>query len=78
MDQSIELLRKRAQASGGDALLEEVADELARMRILAGDAYVAWDHDRDARVGNMLLAMCDDKFCQTYRPDLWAPNAEVS
>ena len=74
MNQSVELLRERAQASGGDALLEEVADEIARMRILAGDAYEAWEHDRDARVGKLLRAMGDDKFCQTYRPDLWPPN----
>ena len=73
MDQSIELLRKRAQASGGDALLEEAADDLARMRTLAVDAYVAWGYGVDAMVGELLRAMVDDEFCQTCRPDLWAP-----
>lgn len=74
MNQAIELLRERALSAGGDALLEEVAEELARIRILAGDAYEAWENDRDARVGKLLRAMGDDKFSQTYRPDLWPPN----
>lgn len=78
MNQAIELLRERAQASGGDALLEEVAEELERMRILVAEAYEAWEHDRDTRVGKLIRAMGDDKFCQTYRPDLWPPNAELT
>ena len=78
VNQAIELLKERAQACGGDALLEEVAEEISRMRILAGEAYEAWEHDRDTRVGKLLRAMGDDKFCQTYRPDLWPPNVKVT
>ena len=49
-------------------------DEIERLRTLAKDAYDAWQHDRDMRVGKLLLAMMDTKFSATYRPDL-TPNA---
>ena len=49
-------------------------DEIERLRDLAKDAYDAWQHDRDMRVGKLLLAMMDTKFSATYRPDL-VPNA---
>lgn len=51
--------------------------EIERLRTLAKDAYDAWQHDRDMRVGKLLLAMMDTKFSATYRPDL-VPNAKVS
>lgn len=55
----------------------EAADEIERLRTLASDAYEAWDSDRDSRVGKLLWAMLDGKFCATYRPDL-PPNAGVT
>lgn len=53
----------------------EAADEIERLRTLASDAYEAWDSDRDSRVGKLLRAMLDGKFCATYRPDL-PPNVK--
>lgn len=58
-------------------LVAEKDAEIARLRTLAKDAYDAWQHDRDMRVGKLLLAMMDTKFSATYRPDL-VPNADVT
>lgn len=49
--------------------------EIEAMRSLARDAYDAWDHDRDAKVGKLLRAIMDDEFRAMYRPDLVVPNA---
>lgn len=53
----------------------ECAAEIGRLQALAREAYEAWDKDRDSRVGKLLLAMLDAKFCATYRPDLAPPLA---
>lgn len=50
--------------------------ERDRLRTLARDAHTAWDNDRDARVGKLLMAMLDCEFSKTYRPDL-THNAEL-
>lgn len=55
-------------------VMRDAITELETMRSLARDAYDAWDHDRDARVGKLLRAMTDDQFRKTYRPDT-VPNA---
>ena len=64
--------------SDGDELghanvMRDAITEIETMRSLARDAYDAWDHDRDARVGKLLRAMMDDGFRKTYRPDT-VPN----
>lgn len=64
----------RGTASPFGALAADALAEIEAMRSLARDAYDAWDHDRDARVGKLLLAMMDEKFRKTYRPDT-VPNA---
>ena len=58
--------------TGGDCWAAELQVEIERLRTLARDAYEAWDNDRDARVGKLLIAMLDEKFSKTYRPDLVA------
>lgn len=58
-------------------VMVEAADEIERLRTLARDAYAAWDSDKDARVGKLLIAMLDENFSKKYRPDL-TPNAELS
>lgn len=40
------------------------------LRILAGDAYKAWDADKDMRCGKLLRAMLDPDFRKGYRPAL--------
>lgn len=56
--------------------IETLRAESERLRTLARDAAVAWDADRDARVGKLLRAMVDVDYCRTYRPDL-VPNADI-
>ncbi len=56
-------------------LLHAYVDADRAMRSLARDAYDAWDHDRDAKVGKLLRAIMDDDFRAMYRPDLAVPNA---
>ena len=66
----------RGTASPFGALAADALAEIEAMRSLARDAYDAWDHDRDARVGKLLLAMMDQKFRKTYRPDT-VPNGNA-
>lgn len=58
----------------------QARDEIVRLRTetanilaLANDARDAWDNDQDTRVGKLLLAMIDDEFRATYRPDRVTP-----
>ena len=73
----VERLRASLEMSHHLQLRYEAAAEIERLRTLARDAYEAWDNDRDSKVGKLLRAMLDGKFCATYRPDL-PHNAEVT
>lgn len=79
----VEKLRRQADADDAAGTLyshtvdREAADEIEQLRTLAGDAYEAWDNDRDTQVGKLLRSMLDDKFRKTYRPDL-TPNAKLT
>jgi hypothetical protein len=66
----VERLRENLEMSYHLQLRYEAAGEIERLRTLARDAYEAWDNDRDGKVGKLLRAMIDKKFCATYRPDL--------
>jgi len=66
----VERLRASLEMSHHLQLRYEAAAEIERLRTLARDAYEAWDNDRDSKVGKLLRAMLDGKFCATYRPDL--------
>lgn len=66
----VERLRENLEMSHHLQLRCEAAAEIERLRTLARDAYEAWDNDRDSKVGKLLRAMLDGKFCATYRPDL--------
>ena len=69
-----------------DSLMDEIAyhkadakkwnDEVNALLTLAEDAHAAWDKDEDARVGKLLLAMMDEVFRKTYRPDLVKVGAD--
>ena len=61
-----------------DAMLEKAADEIDQLRKLASDAFEAWNYDRDSQVGKLLRAMLSNEFRQHYRPELMAPNVELS
>jgi hypothetical protein len=67
-------LRNDGYRDSAKAMLD-AAREIEAVRSLARDAYDAWDHDRDAKVGKLLRAIVDDDFRAMYRPDLAAPNA---
>ena len=53
---------------------QQAAQEIEALKALANDARDAWDNDQDGRVGKLLLAMIDERFRFTYRPDLVTPN----
>lgn len=63
---------------GFEKLQRDAISEIEAMRSLARDAYDAWDHDRDAKVGKLLRAIMDDDFRAMYRHDLAVPNAQLT
>lgn len=73
---STEVLATDCFCTDGDCWAGELQVEIERLRTLARDAYAAWDNDRDARVGKLLIAMIDEKFSKAYRPDLVA-NVQI-
>jgi hypothetical protein len=62
--------------------MESAEEEIEAMRWLARDAFDAWNHDKDAKLGKLLRAMIDHEFRKVYRPEMYrpdlVPNAEVT
>ena len=53
--------------------LESAEEEIEAMRWLARDAFDAWNHDKDAKLGKLLRAMIDHEFRKAYRPEMYRP-----
>lgn len=67
-----QLSRLTAELAQRDEAGARDAEEVRQLRVLADEAWMAWDGDEDTRVGKFLHAMIDPAFRKTYRPDLSA------